>query len=60
MVVVTPYLSVCGPPEFVPTFPPMVQADWLEGSGAKNSPRDFTAWVTHALTQPASTSARRF
>ena len=32
--VVTPYFSVCGPPEFVATFPPMVQADWLDGSGA--------------------------
>ena len=31
---VTPYLSVCGPPELVATLPPMVQAVWLEGSGA--------------------------
>ena len=31
---VTPYLSVCGPPEFVATLPPIVQAPWLEGSGA--------------------------
>jgi hypothetical protein len=32
--VVTPYFSVCGPPEFSATLPPMVQAFWLEGSGA--------------------------
>jgi hypothetical protein len=32
--VVTPYLSVCGPPLFSATLPPMVQAFWLEGSGA--------------------------
>ena len=31
---VTPYLSVCGPPLFVATFPPMVHAPWLLGSGA--------------------------
>ena len=31
---VTPYFSVCGPPEFVATLPPMVQAVWLDGSGA--------------------------
>ena len=30
----TPYLSVCGPPELVATLPPMVQAGWLDGSGA--------------------------
>ena len=32
--VVTPYLSVCGPPEFSATLPPIVHAGWLEGSGA--------------------------
>jgi hypothetical protein len=32
--VVVPYFNVCGPPEFSPTFPPIVQAAWLEGSGA--------------------------
>ena len=32
---VTPYFSVCGPPELVATLPPMVQAPWLDGSGAK-------------------------
>ena len=34
----TPYLSVCGPPELVATLPPMVQAPWLDGSGAKCQP----------------------
>src|SRR5262245_275517 len=37
----------------------MVQAGWLDGSGAKSRPCAFTALVIHALTQPASTSARR-
>ncbi len=32
--VVAPYLSVWGPPEFSATLPPIVQASWLEGSGA--------------------------
>jgi hypothetical protein len=32
--VVTPYLSVCGPPEFSATLPPIVHAGWLDGSGA--------------------------
>ena len=32
--VVVPYFSVCGPPEFSATLPPIVQASWLEGSGA--------------------------
>ena len=32
--VVTPYLSVCGPPLFSATLPPIVQAFWLDGSGA--------------------------
>ena len=31
---VTPYFSVCGPPELVATLPPIVQAVWLDGSGA--------------------------
>ena len=35
---VTPYLRQCGPPAFSATLPPMVQAAWLEGSGAKCSP----------------------
>ena len=32
--VVAPYLKQCGPPAFSPTLPPIVQACWLEGSGA--------------------------
>jgi hypothetical protein len=31
---VVPYFSVWGPPLFSATLPPIVQADWLEGSGA--------------------------
>ena len=31
---VTPYFSVCGPPEFVATLPPMVHAPCDDGSGA--------------------------
>ena len=31
---VTPYLRQCTPPEFSATLPPMLQATWLEGSGA--------------------------
>ena len=31
---VTPYFRQCGPPEFSATFPPIVHAVWLEGSGA--------------------------
>ncbi len=41
--VVTPYLSVCGPPEFSATLPPMVHAFWLEGSGAYWRPAARTA-----------------
>ncbi len=32
--VVVPYFSVCGPPEFSATLPPIVHDCWLEGSGA--------------------------
>ena len=32
--VVVPYLSEWTPPEFSATFPPIEQANWLEGSGA--------------------------
>ena len=31
---VRPYLRQCTPPEFSATLPPIVQAIWLEGSGA--------------------------
>jgi hypothetical protein len=37
----------------------MVQADWLEGSGAKKRPCGAASRVIHAFTQPASTNARR-
>jgi hypothetical protein len=32
--VVSPYFRQCTPPEFSATLPPMVQAIWLDGSGA--------------------------
>ena len=31
--VVTPCSSLWGPPELMATFPPVVQADWFDGSG---------------------------
>ena len=31
---VSPYFKQCTPPEFSATLPPIVQAIWLEGSGA--------------------------
>ncbi len=31
---VSPYLRQCTPPEFSATLPPIVQAIWLDGSGA--------------------------
>jgi hypothetical protein len=34
LLVVSPYFRQCTPPEFSATLPPMVQAIWLEGSGA--------------------------
>ena len=34
LLVVTPYLRQCAPPEFMPMLPASVQASWLEGSGA--------------------------
>ncbi len=34
LLVVRPYFRQCTPPEFSATLPPMVQAIWLEGSGA--------------------------
>ena len=40
--VVTPYLRQCGPPEFSATLPPIVQAFWLDGSGAKKNPSFWT------------------
>jgi len=34
LLVVTPYLRQCAPPEFMPMLPASVQASWLDGSGA--------------------------
>ena len=34
LLVVSPYFRQCTPPEFSATLPPMVQAIWLDGSGA--------------------------
>ena len=34
LLVVTPYLRQCAPPEFIPILPPIVQASWEDGSGA--------------------------
>ena len=34
LLVVTPYLRQCAPPEFMAMLPPIVQASWLDGSGA--------------------------
>ncbi len=31
---VSPYFRQCTPPEFSATLPPIVQAIWLDGSGA--------------------------
>ncbi len=31
LLVVTPYLRQCAPPEFMPILPAMVQASWLDG-----------------------------
>src|SRR5262249_51105131 len=56
---VTPYLSVCGPPELVATLPPMVQAPWLDGSGAKCQPCPFTWLVNQRFTTPGSITAKR-
>ena len=34
LLVVSPYFRQCTPPEFSATLPPIVQAIWLDGSGA--------------------------
>ena len=34
LLVVTPYFRQWAPPEFMAILPPMVQASWLDGSGA--------------------------
>ena len=56
---VAPYFRQCGPPAFSATFPPMVQACWLAGSGAKKNPRGVTARLIVRFTHPASTVAVR-
>ena len=58
--VVTPYASVCGPPEFSATLPPRVQAFWLDGSGTKYRPCGAAAVDRWRLTRPGCTTARRF
>ncbi len=57
--VVTPYLRQCGPPAFSATLPPMVQAVWLDGSGAYINPNGAAARLSDAFTTPGSTTARR-
>ncbi len=56
---VTPYFRVCGPPALVATLPPMVEATWLDGSGAKWNPEPARARPSSTLGTPASTTARR-
>ena len=34
LLAVTPYFRQCAPPEFIITLPPIMQASWLDGSGA--------------------------
>ena len=34
LLAVTPYFRQCAPPEFMLTLPPIMHANWLEGSGA--------------------------
>ena len=49
---VAPSLKQCGPPEFSAMLPPSVQADWLDGSGAKKSPKGAAAREISRLTTP--------
>src|SRR6266542_4865250 len=58
--VVTPYASVCGPPEFSATLPPSVQAFWLDGSGTKYRLNGAAAVERCRLTRPGCTTARMF
>ena len=58
-VAVTPYLRQWGPPAFSATLPPMVHADWLEGSGAYSRPYGAAAAESLAFTTPGSTTATR-
>ena len=43
---VIPYIRQWTPPELKATFPPIVQMLWLEGSGAKWSPKGRAAVLT--------------
>src|SRR6266536_3480138 len=56
---VTPYLRQCGPPAFSATFPPIVHALWLDGSGAYCRPWGRAAAPSFAFTTPGSTTAYR-
>ena len=47
-----PNLKQWGPPEFSAMLPPRVQADWLEGSGAKKRPCGAAAREISRLTTP--------
>ena len=57
--VVTPYSRQCGPPELLATLPPTEHDCWLEGSGAKCSPRGATARDRSRLSTPGWTQASR-
>ena len=56
---VTPYGRQCGPPELLATLPPIEHDCWLDGSGAKCSPRWATARDRSRLSTPGSTHATR-
>src|SRR6266850_8266588 len=56
---VIPYFRQWAPPELKATLPPMVQIDWLEGSGAKCKPWGAAATDTCVFTTPGSTTAMR-
>src|SRR2546427_6485701 len=56
---VTPQASVCGPPEFSETLPPMVQDFWLEGSGAKYNPYFSAARERSRFTTPGDRKSTR-
>src|SRR5439155_25669678 len=56
---VIPYFRQWAPPEFNATFPPIMQMDWLEGSGEKCNPCGAAAVVTCVFTTPGSTTAIR-
>ena len=57
---VTPYSRQCGPPELLARLPPTEHDCWLDGSGAKCSPRWATARDRSRLSTPGCTQARRW